>query len=112
MSSSKSGVNLDVFAKSVGIGRNNLFAWLREEKILMSDLIPKYSKNHNMPYQHFIDAGYFTIKRRVFNTPHGRERSFTSLITGKGEVWLTKKLIKAGLMESTATNPPALTHQQ
>ena len=112
VSSSKSGVNLDVFAKSVGIGRNKLFAWLREEKILMSDPIPKYSKNHNMPYQNFIDAEYFTIKRRVFNTSHGRERSFTPLITGKGEVWLTKKLIKAGLIESTAINPPAFPPQQ
>ncbi|HHX8322787.1 TPA: phage regulatory protein/antirepressor Ant [Vibrio alginolyticus] len=112
VSSSKSGVNLEVFGKSVGIGRNKLFSWLRDEKVLMSDPIPKYSKNHNMPYQNLIDAEYFTIKRRVFNTSHGRERSFTPLITGKGELWLTKKLIKAGLIESTATIHTALPHQQ
>ncbi len=112
VSSSKSGVNLEVFAKSVGIGRNKLFAWLRKEKILMSDPITKYSKCHNMPYQHFIDSEYFTIKRSVFNTAHGRERSFTPLITGKGEVWLTRKLIKAGLTDSTANTYPALPHQQ
>jgi|GEM_PF-1586668 len=112
VSSSKSGVNLEVFAKSVGIGRNKLFAWLRKEKILMSDPITKYSKSHNMPYQHFIDSEYFTIKRSVFNTAHGRERSFTPLITGKGEVWLTRKLIKAGLTDSTANTYPALPHQQ
>lgn len=112
VSSSKSGVNIEVFAKSVGIGRNKLFAWLRKEKILMSDPIPKYSKSHNMPYQHFIDAKYFTVKRRAFNTYHGRERGFTPLITGKGEVWLTRKLIKAGLTDSTANTYPALPHQQ
>lgn len=112
VSSSKSGVNLEVFAKTVGIGRNKLFAWLREEKILMSDPIPKYSKSHNMPYQHFIDSEYFTIKRSVFNTSHGRERSFTPLITGKGEVWLTKKLIKAGLIDNAVNNAVALPHQK
>ncbi len=112
VSSSKSGENLDVFAKSVGIGRNKLFAWLREERILMSGPALKYSKSHNMPYQHFIDAGYFTIKRRVFSTSHGRERGFTPLITGRGEKWLTKKLNKAGQIESTATNHPSLPHQK
>lgn len=112
VSSSKTGVNLEVFAKSVGIGRNKLFAWLREERILMSGPVLKYSKSHNMPYQHFIDAGYFTIKRRVFNTSHGRKRGFTPLITGRGEKWLTKKLIKAGIIVSTATNHPSLPHQQ
>lgn len=105
VSSSKSGVNLEVYAKSVGIGRNKLFNWLRKEKILMSDPLPKYSKSHNMPYQHFIDSEYFTIKRCVFNTSHGRERSFTPLITGKGEVWLTKKLIQAGLVDHVMSYP-------
>ncbi len=111
VSTSKSGVNLEVFGKSVGIGRNILFAWLREEKILMSDLIPKYSKSHNMPYQRFIDSGYFTIKRGVFNTGHGRELSFTTLITGRGEVWLTQKLIQAGLIDNVAIYPE-LSHQK
>lgn len=105
VSSSKSGVNLEVFGKSVGIGRNTLFAWLREERILMSDPTPKYSRTHNMPYQNYIDSEYFTIKRGVFNTAHGRERSFTPLITGKGEVWLTKKLIQAGLVDRAMSYP-------
>ncbi|EKO3626928.1 phage regulatory protein/antirepressor Ant [Vibrio metschnikovii] len=105
VSSSKSGVNLEVYAKSVGIGRNKLFNWLRKEKILMSDPLPKYSKCHNMPYQYFIDSEYFTIKRCVFNTSHGRERSFTPLITGKGEVWLTKKLIQDGLVDRAMSYP-------
>lgn len=110
VSSSKSGVNIEVFAKTAGIGRNKLFEWLRKERILMSDPQPKYSKNHNMPYQHYIDAKYFTIKRSIFNTSHGRERGFTPLITGKGEVWLTKKLIDSHLIDKPTT--AAITHQQ
>jgi len=35
-----------------GMGRNNLFKFLREKDILMSD---------NIPYQKYIDAGYFKV---------------------------------------------------
>lgn len=92
VSTSKTGVSLGEFAKTLGIGPNKLFAWLREQKILMTDSEPRYSNTHNVPYQKFINAGYFTVRRGVFTTNHGRERSYTTLITGKGEVWLTRRL--------------------
>ncbi|MFV0574823.1 MAG: phage antirepressor [Vibrio sp.] len=111
VSSSKSGVYLEEFAKSVDIGRNKLFEWLRKEKILQSDSLTKYSRTHNMPYQCYINAKYFTVKRSVFNTTHGRERGHTPLLTGKGEIWLAKKLIKAGLITNQAQKPTS-NHQQ
>ena len=40
-------------AKSLGYGRNKLYDFLREKKVLMKD---------NLPYQRFIDNGYFTVK--------------------------------------------------
>ena len=99
--SSKSGMHIGEFAKSLGIGQNKLFSWLRSNKIFMTDRVSKYSRIHNMPYQNYIQAGYFTVRRTVFNTSHGRERGHTPLITGKGEVWLHRKLIQSGLL------PPA-----
>ena len=41
-------------AKSLGLGRNDLFKRLRELKILMSN---------NMPYQGYIGQGYFQVKQ-------------------------------------------------
>ena len=45
-----------------GFGRNNLFAFLRGKKILMSD---------NTPYQTYIDRGYFKIVENSWETPSG-----------------------------------------
>lgn len=41
-----------------GLGRNNLFLKLRSMGVLMSD---------NMPYQRFIDAGYFNVVEESFS---------------------------------------------
>ena len=37
----------------INIGRNRLFEWLRRKEILMKN---------NMPYQRYIDGGYFQVK--------------------------------------------------
>lgn len=103
ISSSKEGVLLEEFARSIGIGRITLFRWLREISILMEDKHTQYSKIHNVPYQSYIEAGYFSIKRNWFPTSHGEKRKNTTLITGKGEKWLYKKLIEAGLILSKAS---------
>lgn len=98
--SSKKGVLLEEFANAAGLGRNRLFKWLREAGILREDKHTRYSQIHNVPYQRYIDAGYFELKRGWFSTPRGEERENTTLITGKGEKWLTIKLIDAGLIPS------------
>jgi prophage antirepressor-like protein len=73
-----SGENLQTMsqvAKALGTGRNRLFKFLREQKILMSN---------NMPYQQYIDRGYFEVKE----TPKelgGRQINFTqTYVTAKG----------------------------
>lgn len=43
-------------AKSVGYGRNKLYKFLREKKVLMKD---------NQPYQSYIDRGWFTVKQNT-----------------------------------------------
>jgi len=73
-----SGENLQTMAqvaKALGTGRNRLFEFLRQKKILMSN---------NVPYQKYIDRGYFEVKE----TPKelgGRTINFTqTYVTAKG----------------------------
>jgi anti-repressor protein len=66
-------------AKAFGAGRNKLYAKLREMKILMEG---------NSPYQQYCTQGYFKVKQITRN---GILHNVT-LVTGKGELWLHKKL--------------------
>ncbi|HDI3291967.1 TPA: phage antirepressor KilAC domain-containing protein [Vibrio cholerae] len=93
----KRGVLLGQFAKSIGLGPVTLFRIMRELKIL----IPQ-GQNYNIPYQEFIDRGYFTIKQGTFETGEETRISHTPLITGKGEIWLRKKLLDAGYLKAVA----------
>ena len=45
-----------------GMGRNNLFSFLRDKKILM---------NNNQPYQTYVDRGYFRVLEQKFEKPNG-----------------------------------------
>lgn len=76
------------FGKVIGIGRNTLFARMRADEILMAD---------NMPYQRYIDLDYFVvIEQTPYTDREGRAHpSFTTMVTGKGQVWLEKKYRKA-----------------
>ena len=74
-------LSVNQVAKSFGTGRNKFYALLREEDILMSG---------NLPYQRYIDQGYFEVKQV---TKNGKVYS-TTLVTGKGELWLHRKLDK------------------
>jgi anti-repressor protein len=76
---------MSVVAKSLGIGRNKLFALLRHQGILMSN---------NTPYQQYIDRGYFVVKEKsveigenIFNKPQ-------TYVTAKGVAYLDKLLNK------------------
>lgn len=47
----------------------------------------------NKPSQKMIDSGYMKYKQNV-NNQNGKEYiTYTPLLTGKGEIWLTKKLL-------------------
>lgn len=66
-------------AKAFNVGRNKMFAKMRDLGIL--DI-------KNAPYQTYIDRGYFKVNQV---TKHGLLHNVT-MVTGKGEVWLHKKL--------------------
>jgi anti-repressor protein len=62
-------------AKSLGTGRNRLFALLRRNRILMMN---------NLPYQEYLERGYFKV-REVPTTQGNRVVNVTqTLVTSKG----------------------------
>ncbi|ENH2555389.1 phage antirepressor KilAC domain-containing protein, partial [Escherichia coli] len=48
-----------------------------------------------------MDRGYFTVKETAINTNHGIQISFTTKITGRGQQWLTRKLLDNGMLKVT-----------
>lgn len=88
-----SGVLIGNFAKTVGIGPNKLFSWLRGSGILIAG-----GSRRNVPMQEYMNRGYFTLKETPVETNHGVHISFTAKITGKGQQWLTRKLLDAGML--------------
>ncbi|WP_323945566.1 phage regulatory protein/antirepressor Ant [Aeromonas caviae] len=79
-------------AKNFGIGRNKMLEGLRRIHVLQSG---KHTKN--MPYQQYIDSGYFKVRLA------GTDGAFisTTLVTPKGMTWLHKKVKEYGIGETT-----------
>jgi anti-repressor protein len=78
--------DLGVVAKNLNLdyGRNTLFKLLRERKILNAE---------NVPYQRFVDVGYFELKQTTFVGEKGKLKvHFQSRVTDKGLKWLHKNL--------------------
>ena len=64
------------------IGRNKLFQFLRDKKVLMRD---------NTPYQNYIDRSYFRVIESKFNKPDGTVHiNLKTLVTQKGVNFLNK----------------------
>lgn len=88
VASASNAISVRDFAKllydeKIRIGQNNLFKWLRDNCYLMKD---------NMPYQKYIDSGYFEIIEQTYETPYGTKVSLKTLVTGKGQIYFTEKL--------------------
>lgn len=77
-------------AKIFGTGEVRFFRWLRSQKFLMEN---------NLPYQEFLDRGYFRVKEGTFRTGgSGEPRTFRqTLITGKGQTYLAERFRGEGL---------------
>ncbi|EIH7791885.1 phage antirepressor KilAC domain-containing protein, partial [Escherichia coli] len=88
------GILIGNFAKVVGLKQNALFAWLRGNGILIAS-----GGRKNVPFQQYINAGYFTVKEVVLDDEDGYQIRLTPQLTGKGQQWLTRKLLDAGLLK-------------
>ncbi len=73
----------------INIGRNRLFAWLRENEFLQSS---DYHKNE--PYQKYINQGIFEVKEYTYTTPYGEKCGTKTYVTGKGQIYIIEKLRK------------------
>ena len=71
--------------EGIYIGRNKLMKWLRDAKYFMKK---------NVPYQRYIDAGYFQLKQNVVSTPYGTKLVTQPFVTGKGQIYISEKLRK------------------
>ncbi len=71
--------------ENIPIGRNRLFKWLRKKGILMSN---------NLPYQKYIENGYFSVKETVFETQNMIKTHQQTLVTGKGQRYVIGRLKK------------------
>ncbi len=68
---------------NIPIGRNRLFCWLRKKRILMQN---------NLPYQEYIERGYFAVKESVFETDSMTKTYQQTFVTGKGQQYIIGRL--------------------
>lgn len=74
----------------IDIGRNRLFAWLRENEYLQNS-----DSHKNEPYQKYVNQGIFEVKEYTYSTPYGEKSGTKTYVTGKGQIYLIEKLRKA-----------------
>ena len=87
--SSKDTIEIGECAKVLNknIGRNRLFEFLRNSSVLQSN---------NIPYQKYIDAGYFRVIESKYVTPNGETKiSLKTVVFQKGVAYINKLLSKA-----------------
>jgi len=87
---SKNTIDIGQLAKlaqdeHIKIGRNRLFVWLRNKKIL---------DHKNLPYQQYIDRGYFEVIEVPRDTPYGVISFQQTRVTGTGQIYIVEKLRK------------------
>jgi anti-repressor protein len=83
---SKDAIDLGTVAKILDkdIGRNKLFQFLRDKKILM---------NNNQPYQQYIDSEYFRVIEQKYQDSNGNTHiSFKTLVYQKGVEYINNLL--------------------
>ena len=71
--------------RGIRIGRNRLFSWLRVKGILMMN---------NIPYQEYIERGYFRVKESLYYTDGEIRTRQTTYVTGKGQRFVIDKLLR------------------
>lgn len=72
------------FCKTMKVGRNKLFKRMKDDGILLKN---------RMPYQKYIDKGYFAvIEQKPYTNSKGETKTcFTTMVTGAGQVFLARR---------------------
>lgn len=80
-------------AKTLGLGQNKLFQFLRDEGILISK-----GQRKNIPYQQY--AKYFDVKQRLVRAWDGKEiYQATTYVKPSGMNFIRKRLARAGIIK-------------
>jgi prophage antirepressor-like protein len=74
-------ISVREFGKVIGMGEKKFFEWLRNNKLLMES---------NMPYQKYVEAGYFKVIEWVLEAKN--QVKFKTLITGKGQLYIAERI--------------------
>lgn len=99
VSASKASILVGDMAKflkqnGMNFGQNRLFAWLRDNGYLIS----RKGTSYNMPTQKSMELGLFEIKETAIPHSDGHVTiNKTPKITGKGQVYFTKKFLGDGV---------------
>ena len=89
---SKTAVPMNDVAKVLeikGMGRNKLFEFLRQNKILM---------NNNRPFQRYIDAGYFRVVEQHYMKNGEECINFKTLVYQRGVDYIRKAVSNNGVI--------------
>lgn len=74
------------------IGEKRLFQWMRDNGYL-----GKYGERYNVPNQQYIEQGLFKVKKGVRSGTGGvLHTTFTTKVTGKGQVYFVNKFLNKG----------------
>lgn len=84
--------SVETVASNLGYGKNNFFALMRGMGIFYYSTKDADGKKVNLPKQEYKDRGYFVTKEEPYNRGD-KDCLYTKIyVTGKGEIWLAKKL--------------------
>lgn len=81
---------LTVGGKTIAMGPNNFFKWLRENNYLIS----RKCTDYNSPTQKAMKLGLFEVKETVRTLPDGHTKiDKTTKVTGKGQIYFVNKFV-------------------
>lgn len=95
VSTSKTSISITTLAKllkqnGADIGRNRLFAWLRNNNYLI-----KSGNDRNTPTQRSMELGLFEVREKTYFNDYGDTAlSKSSRVTGKGQQYFINKFLK------------------
>lgn len=96
---SNDAVSMNKVAKCLNfakMGRNNLFKFLREKNVLMSN---------NLPYQQYIDSGHFRVIEQKYTGKDGMPQiNYKTLVYQKGLDYIRRLLLKHGYVPCKQTS--------
>ena len=77
-------LSMSEYAKIINWGPNKLRLQLSKHRILMEE------PRKNQPFQKYINSGYFKTTQKV--NEHSGRLYVVTLVTGKGQLWINKKI--------------------